>query len=132
MNHGSDGAAAHTENGTQHSNARLEHLLGLATRAGRVKSGTFLVEEAVRSGQANLVILAEDAEKNSRKTVLDKCRFYHVPVYEYGTKQQLGQSMGKGYRSCVAVTDAGFAQAMTKLMVTREGERGADGENKNQ
>lgn len=116
----------------QSPNGRLEHLLGLAARAGRIKSGTFLTEEAIRGKTASLVILAADAEKNSRKTVLDKCRFYHVPVCEYGTKQQLGKAIGKGDRSCIAVADDGFAKAMEQLMVTREGERGNDGENENQ
>ena len=101
---------------------KINRLLGLAMKAGRVKSGAFLTEEAVRNGQASLVLLAADAEKNSRKTVTDKCSTYHVPVREYGTKQELGQAMGKGLRSCVAVTDAGFADAMQKLLDLQEKE----------
>ncbi len=110
------------ESSHDHENRRLEHLLGLAVKAGRVKSGTFMTEEAIRNGQASLVLLAEDAEKNSRKTVTDKCRTYHVTVREYGTKEQLGQAMGKGLRSCAAITDAGFAGAMQKLLDQQEKE----------
>lgn len=101
---------------------KIYRLLGLAEKAGRAKSGTFLTEEAVRSGKARLVLLAEDAERNSRKTVTDKCSTYHVTVCEYGTKEELGAAMGKGLRSCVAITDAGFADAMQQLLDLQEKE----------
>ena len=101
---------------------KVYRLLGLAEKAGRVKSGTFLTEEAVRTGKARLVLLAEDAERNSRKTVTDKCSTYHVTVCEYGTKEELGAAMGKGLRSCAAITDAGFAEAMQKLLGLQEKE----------
>ena len=36
-------------------------LLGLAMKAGRLVSGEFLTEKAVKTGKAALVIVAEDA-----------------------------------------------------------------------
>ena len=42
-------------------------LLGLAMRAGKVVSGEELVIREIRSGKAQLVILAEDAKKNTEK-----------------------------------------------------------------
>ena len=42
-------------------------LLGLAMRAGKVVSGEELVIREIRSGKAQLVILAEDAAKKTRK-----------------------------------------------------------------
>lgn len=100
---------------------RVDSMLGLATKAGKTKMGTFLVEDAVRSGKARLVLIAEDAEKNTRKTIEDKCTTYHVPVRYYGLKDELGHSAGKGLRSCAAVLDTGFAESITKLI---DGSRG--------
>ena len=42
-------------------------LLGLATRAGKIKSGSFLTEQAVKAGKAYLVLIAGDASENTKK-----------------------------------------------------------------
>lgn len=87
-------------------------LLGLATRAGKVVSGEFSAENAVKSGKAALVIVAEDASDNTKKLFSDKCSFYKIPVYQYGTKETLGHAIGKAMRASVAVLDEGFAKAI--------------------
>ena len=95
---------------------RIESLLGLATKAGKVQSGLFLVKEAVCSGKARIVIAAEDAQANTLKTLKDKCGTYHVPLRTYGSRESLGHCMGKEYRSCAAVTDEGFARRLLQLL----------------
>ena len=42
-------------------------LVGLATKAGRTVSGEFSTEKAVKSGQAGLVIVSEEASDNTKK-----------------------------------------------------------------
>ena len=95
---------------------RIESMLGLATRAGRTVSGLYLVKEAVCCGRACLVIVAEDAETNTRKTLENKCGSFHVPIRYHGNKETLGAATGKEYRSCAAVLDAGFTQSLIKLL----------------
>ena len=90
--------------------------LGLAMRGRNLVSGEFQTENAVKDGSAMLVIVAEDASDNTKKLFKDKCSFYNVPVYCYGTKQALGRAIGKDLRSSLAVTDAGLAQAIEKAM----------------
>lgn len=90
--------------------------LGLAMRGRNLVSGEFQTEDAVKSGKAILVIVAEDASDNTKKLFRDKCSYYEVPVYSYGTKQSLGRAIGKDQRSSLAVTDAGLAQAIEKAM----------------
>ena len=46
-------------------------LLGLAAKAGKVVSGEFATENAVKSGKAFLVLTAEDASNNTRKKFND-------------------------------------------------------------
>ena len=41
--------------------------LGLATKAGKTQSGEFCTEKSVKSFQAFLVIVAEDASDNTKK-----------------------------------------------------------------
>ncbi len=90
--------------------------LGLAMRGRNLVSGEFQTEDAVKSGKAILVIVAEDASENTKKLFRDKCSYYEVPVFSYGTKQSLGRAIGKDQRSSLAVTDAGLAQAIEKAM----------------
>ena len=54
-------------------------LLGLAAKAGKVVSGEFATENAVKSGKAFLVLTAEDASNNTRKKFNDMCTYYEVP-----------------------------------------------------
>ena len=95
---------------------RMESMLGLATRAGKTVSGLYLVKEAVCGGRARLVIIAEDAEANTRKTLEKKCGSYGVPLRYHGTKESIGAATGKEYRSCAAVTDEGLAQRIIGMM----------------
>ena len=46
---------------------KIKSLIGLATKARKVVSGEFSTEKAVRSGQAKLVVIAEDASDNTKK-----------------------------------------------------------------
>ena len=89
-------------------------LLGIAMRGRNLVSGEFQTEEAVKTGSAMLVIVATDASANTKKLFHDKCSFYEVPVYEYGTKEELGRAIGKDIRSSLAVCDAGLADAIIK------------------
>lgn len=91
-------------------------LLGLAAKAGRVVSGEFATEKAVKAGKARLVLVAGDASDNSKKKFSDMCAYYKVPVYFVGTKEELGGAIGKDYRASLVVTDDNFAVAMKKKM----------------
>jgi ribosomal protein L7Ae-like RNA K-turn-binding protein len=94
--------------------------LGLAMRAGKLATGEDIVLDAVRSGKAKLVILAEDASANTRKKVQDKCGYYQVPIIEQGSRGELGSSIGKAERVMIAVTDAGFAKMIKSARHTPE------------
>ena len=72
---------------------KIYSLLGLAMRGRNLVSGEFQTEDAVKKGSAMLVIVAEDASANTKKLFHDKCSYYEVPVYEYGTKEELGWEM---------------------------------------
>ncbi len=89
-------------------------LLGLAERSRNVVSGGFATEQAVKSGKASLVMIAEDASGNTRKKYSNMCDFYKVPCVVHGTKETLGHSMGKEERSVLAVTEEGFANSIRK------------------
>lgn len=86
--------------------------LGLATRAGKLVSGEEVVMKAIRSGDAKLVLLAEDAADNTRKKIQDKCNSYRVPLLVGFTRFELGAAVGKPERVLFAITDRGFADLL--------------------
>ena len=56
-------------------------MLGLAQKAGRIASGEFATEKAVRSGRANLILLTEDASANTQKKITDMANTTFSEVY---------------------------------------------------
>ena len=99
---------------------RIFSMIGLATRAGKVVSGEFMTEKMVKSGKAFLVIVSDAASDNTKKMFRNMCEFYKVPFYTYGTKEELGHSMGKEFRASLAVTDEGFAKSIGKRLKEAE------------
>ena len=93
---------------------KIYSLLGLATKSRNVVSGEFATEKAVKSGSAHLVLVGGDASDNTKKMFHNMCEFYKVPVYDFGTKEELGHAMGKEMRSSLAVTDGGLAKSIQK------------------
>lgn len=90
------------------------NMLGLAARAGKVVSGEFSTEKAIKGGKAVIVIVAEDASDNTKKQFQNMCSYRELPYYEYGTKESLGHCIGKEFRSSVAVTDEELAKSVEK------------------
>lgn len=93
-------------------NNKIFSLLGLATRSRNLVSGEFMTEKAVKGRNAFLVIVSKEASDNTKKMFTNMCSFYEVPLYFYGTKEELGHCMGKEFRASVAVTDEGFAKSI--------------------
>lgn len=91
-------------------------LVSLATKAGKTASGEFCTEKEVKTGMAELVIVAEDASDNTKKKFKNMCNFYEVPIYFYGDKDTLGHAMGKEFRASLAILDEGFAKGIRKQL----------------
>ena len=103
---------------------RVFSMIGMAMKAGKIVSGEFATEKAVKTGKAFLVIVSEAASDNTKKMFRNMCTLYEVPMYTYGTKEDLGHSMGKEFRASLAVTDEGFAKSIEKRL--KEAERIAE------
>ncbi len=95
---------------------RVFGLLGLATKAGKVQSGEFSTEKAVKSGRARFVIVSEEASNNTKKMFRNMCTYYKVPYVEFGSKEELGRALGKEMRASLAIMDEGFSGAIKKLI----------------
>lgn len=51
-------------------------MIGLAQKAGKVASGEFSTEKAVKTGKAYTVIVADDSSDNTKKMFTNMCTYY--------------------------------------------------------
>ena len=73
-------------------------LLGLAEKAGKVRSGEF----------------SEESSDNTKNMFRNMCTYYKVPYFEFGNKEELGHILGKQMRASLAVIDPNFSEALLK------------------
>jgi len=93
---------------------RILNLLGLVQRAGKLSSGDFIVEKAMKKKTPKLVLLAGDCAANNEKKYIQLAELHHIPLRKVGSKETLGAAIGKEVRVVVAVEDDGFAKALLK------------------
>jgi len=107
-------------------NRQISSILSLCMKAGMLKTGDFACEGALRSGEAKLIILADDASGNTKKKFVNKAYYYHTPVYIYSCIADLSHTTGVVNRAVFAVTNNGFAANIEKRLkeayITEAGE----------
>lgn len=99
-------------------------LLGLMRRARALEPGEANTGNAVRGGKAKLLLLASDASDNARRRAETFAYGRRViPLELPFTKEELAGCLGTGSCAMAAVTDLGFAAALTELLAQLEPER---------
>lgn len=99
----------------------LQQLLGLCQRAGKLVSGDFAAEQALKKRKADLLLLAEDASDRTQEKFITLADRVGVRCYRVGTRDELGSALGKeGYRAAVVVTSRDFTKGMEAIL-EREG-----------
>lgn len=92
-------------------------MIGLATRAGKTVAGEFSVEKAVKTQKAKLVMVSTEASDNTKKLFRNKCEYYQIPYFEYGTREDLGKATGNKDRVSIAILDLNFSETISKLLI---------------
>lgn len=87
-------------------------MLGLAKRAGKVTSGEFLCEKAIKNGQSRLIIIASNISEGAKKSVINTCRRYGVEYIVFAEDTELGKAIGADSRMVVSVNDDSFRNAI--------------------
>lgn len=99
---------------------KIISLLGLSMKAGKIASGEFATEKAVKTGKAYLVVVACEASANTKKKFRNMCEYYQVAYFEFGLKEDLGKAIGKEFRASLALTDENLASALKKQLCMLE------------
>lgn len=91
-------------------------LMGLAKRAGKVTLGETAVKESIRYGKTFLVVIADDASENTKKSIINSCKYYDVKYYIRGTKESVGHALGKSFCVAASINDEGFAESIERYL----------------
>ncbi len=91
-------------------------MLGLAQRAGGIAFGEGAVRDSIRSKNARLVIVADDASDNTKKKIRDNCSFYNVQYTQGYDRYALGKACGKEFAVVLAVTNASIAESLVNIL----------------
>ncbi len=96
---------------------KLLGLLGLAARARRLVFGADLCRDEIRRGKLYLALVAKDASDNTKKRILDACKFYDadvciVPIDTDTLSRQVGKTSSI---AVVGVADENFANGIFAL-----------------
>ncbi|APG26914.1 hypothetical protein A7E78_03110 [Syntrophotalea acetylenivorans] len=92
---------------------RIANLVGMARKSGVVVSGSRLVmTELGRDSGLSLVLLSEDLSATIASKVKSIAESRGVPCYVIFDKGYLGQLMGKGERSVVALSSSPLAETI--------------------
>jgi len=93
---------------------RIAATLALANKAGRAVSGSDKVMDALRKGDASLLILAADISTESEAKFRYVAEKNRVETFRFSVKNQLGTPLGKEIRTAVAVSPGAFADKLRR------------------
>lgn len=95
---------------------KILSMIGLAKRANKVSTGEFICKKVLKQKKARLAILAENASDNTKKSIINSCKFYNVEVIECSNMENLGKFTGGGARAVVTINDENFANEIMKYI----------------
>ncbi len=95
---------------------RVEQMIGLCRRAGKVVSGDIAVRKAILSRKAKALVLAQDAAPRSKEKFIKLAKDNNIPVFYYASTIVLGDLLGKAPRAVAAITDEHLARGVARAM----------------
>lgn len=90
----------------------VQFMLGLCQRAGKAASGDLAAELALKKRQADLLILAEDASERTQQKFLELAGRTGVVCYRVGTRDELGEAIGKAHRAAIVIQSRDFTRGI--------------------
>lgn len=100
---------------------RVRELFGLALRARKLAWGARAVKAGLNRGEIHFVWIAQDASPRLKEDLLRFCREAGVKVAIGGSKEELGEALGKEPCAVIGLKDIGFANLVQQAL------KGVDG-----
>ena len=93
---------------------KINGLLGITAKAGKVLSGTDLVLEEMSKKHVELVIVATDSSVKTIKNMKYYCSKENVEMIIYGTIFDNSKAIGKYNKAVIGIKDKNLADAIKK------------------
>jgi len=94
---------------------RVLNLLGLMARARKIDVGTAKIYDGIKKNKYASIVLATDAEVKTREKFERLCSLHQLQLFDFGTKEELAQAIGKELTVAIAVKDRGFNNQLRNL-----------------
>lgn len=95
---------------------KILSLLGFAKKAGKLVCGSNAVLRSILSGDAYIVIVAEDAGNSVKEKFKRLCIENDVKFYIFGKEKELECAVGEENKVIYSVVEAGFANKLIQLI----------------
>ena len=93
---------------------KINGLLGITAKAGKMLSGTDLVLEEMAKKHVELVIIASDDSEKTIKNMKYYCDKENVEMIIYGTIFDNSKAIGKHNKAVIGIKDKNLADAIKK------------------
>jgi ribosomal protein L7Ae-like RNA K-turn-binding protein len=100
---------------------KIFKLVGLARRAGKVAIGMSMLEKMIRRKKVVLILIAEDATKNTIDKVLSLKPACSHRIF--GTKNEWGKTFGREEVAVLGILDPNFAKGILLNFDAEEGKQ---------
>lgn len=91
--------------------------ISICKKASKLIAGSDVVMNAIEDNKARLILVSSDCSQKTLKPILQEAKRNGVAVMTIPcTKEELGETIGKGVCAVVAVTDIGLANSLGKKL----------------
>lgn len=97
--------------------SKVYGLLGISSKAGKVVSGTEIVEEGISNKSIKLVIIADDASERTKDHIGKLCQKQNILYIVYGTIFDNSKAIGKSNRAIIGIRDKNLAEEIRKVIL---------------
>ncbi len=97
-------------------NKKLLGLIGLAEKAGKLVCGTDATIQDIERHKVEIVIIATDSSDKTKKNIRYICEKNKIEVLEFGTIDELSNSIGKNNKAIIGIKSKDFADGVRKLI----------------
>ena len=91
---------------------KVNGLLGLASRAGKIVCGSDAVEEAICRKKVKLVIIVNDSSEKTKEKFTNICVKNEIKYEIYGNIEFNSKAIGKSNKAIIGISDNNFANAI--------------------
>ena len=90
-------------------------MIGLCAKAGKITFGAAACEIGIKRGKIKLVLIEDAASLNTKKSFMDACAYYNVPVIINDLPKTIGEAAGRPANKVFGIVCPGFSKRLMEI-----------------